>query len=672
MWEWHDAASARALHLCRMSSPRTRTPAAQLPQNVSVTDNDGPQQALDDMLAEQVALMTLLAESAPASEVFAVAESIARRAPSEAAGASLREQTLRVKDLLDRRARRDRDLSALFDTAKDLASLKDLTAILTSIAARGRELLGTDLAYLSLIDESGTETSIRVTDGTVSPLLQHLRLPIDVGVGGPVALTGMSHQSSDYLRDERISHNADVDAAVAAEGIKAILGVPLKVSGNLIGILFAADRSRRTFAADEVEILSSLGTLAALAIEKTQLLDQSREALAEIESAHAATVEHQAAIDRGAAAHELFTAIIFRGGGLEELTAALHDVLAVPAVILDADGELLASVGFPRGPESLPRVPPRDPEAGTPQTDREGEWLVIPIDAVHDRLGALALSHPTPLSDVNGRIAARAATVAALLLFWRRSVAETSDRDRSAFLIEAVSRPAGVKPAHLPSASSSLPDGADWRVYAIRSEVPDRRVLSVLSRRLGSQHVMHVRYADELVVAFWSPDPVLSAADLAPRLAAELDADVTIGEATSTAGLVGLRDAYEEASMCLKVLHALGRQRTGADRTRLGVAGLLLSDSRDLNSFVTNQLGPVLEYDRRRGTDLTATLDAYFRTNRSVNETAQALHVHPNTVTQRLARIDHLLGPNWRDGTPSLDVQLSLVIHTVIRDLAMG
>lgn len=624
------------------------------------------------MLADQVALMTLLAESAPASEVFAMAETIARRASSESAGGSLREQTLRVKDLLDRRARRDRDLSALFDTAKDLASLEDLTAILTSIAARCRELLGTDLAYLSLIDESGTETSIRVTDGTVSPLLQHLRLPIDVGVGGPVALTGMSHQSSDYLRDERLAHNADVDAAVAAEGIKAILGVPLKVSGNLIGILFAAQRSQRTFAADEVEMLSSLATLAALAIEKTQMLDQSREALAEIESAHGATVEHQAAIDRGAAAHELFTAIIFRGGGLEELTAALYDVLAIPAVILDADGQLLASVGYPQRPESLPRVPPRDPKAGAPKTDREGEWMVIPIDAVHDRLGALALSHAAPLSEVNGRIAGRAATVAALLLFWRRSVAETSDRDRSAFLIEAVSRPAGAKPAHLPSGNfSNLPDGGDWRVLAIRSEVPDRRLLAVLNRRLVSQHVMHVRYADELVVAFLPTDPALSAADLAPGLAAELEADVTIGEATSSTGLVGLRDAYEEASMCLKVLNSLGRQRTGANRARLGVAGLLLSDSRNLNSFVANELGPVLEYDRLRGTDLTITLDAFFRTNRTVNETAQNLHVHPNTVTQRLARIDHLLGPHWRDANSSLALQLSLLIHTVVARLDM-
>ncbi len=635
-----------------------------------MTHDQAAHQAVDDILADQLTLMTLLAESAPASQVLAVAESIAKRASTESARGRLREQTLRVKDLLDRRARRDRDLSALFDTAKDLASLKDLTAILTAIAARCRELLGTDLAYLSLIDESGTETSIRVTDGTVSPLLQHLRLPLDVGVGGAVALTGMSHQSSDYLGDERLGHNDDVDSAVAAEGIRAILGVPLKVSGNLIGILFAAQRAPRTFAAEEVEMLSSLATLAALAIEKTQLIDRSREALVEVEGAHAVALEHQAAIDRSAAAHDLFTAIIFRGGGLEELATALHDVLGIPAVILDADGHVLASVGFHDHPRDLPAVPPRDPDAGIPATAREGAWTVIPIDAVHDRLGALALLHPELRAHVTGRIAARAAPVAALLLFWRRSVAETSDRDRSAFLVDVVSRPAGVESDRpRPAAFANLPDGGAWHVYAIRSEAPERRLLAALTRQLSTNHKMHVRYADEMIVAFWSPDRTVAASDLAPRLSDELGDDVTIGEATSPSGLGGLRGAYDEATVCLKTLVTLGRRRTGADRAPLGVAGLLLSESRDLASFVTDRLGPVLEYDRRRGTDLILTLDAYFRAGRSLAETAQTLHVHPNTVTQRLARIDQLLGADWRDSASALDVQLSLLIHTVVEGL---
>jgi DNA-binding PucR family transcriptional regulator len=34
--------------------------------------------------------------------------------------------------------------------------------------------------------------------------------------------------------------------------------------------------------------------------------------------------------------------------------------------------------------------------------------------------------------------------------------------------------------------------------------------------------------------------------------------------------------------------------------------------------------------------------------------------VHPNTVTQRLGRVDELLGPGWREPARALDVQLAL------------
>ncbi|MCE0764573.1 GAF domain-containing protein [Pseudonocardia kujensis] len=119
-----------------------------------------------------------------------------------------------------------------------------------------------------------------------------------------------------------------------AEKIKAILGVPMKVSGRLIGIVFAADRVERVFTAEEVELLSSLATLAALAIEKAKLLDQTQRALVDVETAHSKALEQQQALDRAAAAHELFTQIILGGGGLDDLVSAVFDVLEVPGVIV--------------------------------------------------------------------------------------------------------------------------------------------------------------------------------------------------------------------------------------------------------------------------------------------------------------------------------------------------
>ncbi|MGH3332202.1 MAG: helix-turn-helix domain-containing protein, partial [Nocardioidaceae bacterium] len=41
-------------------------------------------------------------------------------------------------------------------------------------------------------------------------------------------------------------------------------------------------------------------------------------------------------------------------------------------------------------------------------------------------------------------------------------------------------------------------------------------------------------------------------------------------------------------------------------------------------------------------------------------ETAKTLHIHPNTVAQRLDRIARLLGEDWRDPAKALDLQMAL------------
>jgi DNA-binding PucR family transcriptional regulator len=71
----------------------------------------------------------------------------------------------------------------------------------------------------------------------------------------------------------------------------------------------------------------------------------------------------------------------------------------------------------------------------------------------------------------------------------------------------------------------------------------------------------------------------------------------------------------------------------------------------------------VLEYDARRGTELVATLDRYFASGGSLARTRETLHVHVNTVAQRLERIGRLLGEDWNAPDRALEVQLALKLH---------
>ena len=60
------------------------------------------------------------------------------------------------------------------------------------------------------------------------------------------------------------------------------------------------------------------------------------------------------------------------------------------------------------------------------------------------------------------------------------------------------------------------------------------------------------------------------------------------------------------------------------------------------------------------------TLRTYFAADRNLTRTAASLHVHVNTVTQRLERVTRLLGKGWQEPERQLEVQLALRLHLLV------
>lgn len=232
--------------------------------------------------------LALLARDAPAveyDEPVLRARAASLPAPRVAELERARMLALSVRTTLRERRRRENELAALFETAGDLAGLRDLDDVLRAIVVRARRLLGTDVAYLSLHDEAAGDTYMRVTAGSVSAEFQRVRLGMGEGLGGLVAQTASPYATADYFNDERFRHTRPIDSAVRDEGLVAILGVPLLAGGEVIGVLFASDRKVRPFTRDEVALLGSLATHAAIAIESANQLAETRAALAELAEA---------------------------------------------------------------------------------------------------------------------------------------------------------------------------------------------------------------------------------------------------------------------------------------------------------------------------------------------------------------------------------------------------
>ncbi|WP_199839636.1 helix-turn-helix domain-containing protein, partial [Streptomyces sp. XY431] len=151
-----------------------------------------------------------------------------------------------------------------------------------------------------------------------------------------------------------------------------------------------------------------------------------------------------------------------------------------------------------------------------------------------------------------------------------------------------------------------------------------------------------------------------AAEQAAERLARLAGFPVTVGAGRSAAGPVALATAYAEGLRCVRALRALGRDGEGASAGSLGFLGVLLGDGHDVSGFVGATLGPLLDYDARRGTELVRTLRAYFDCGGSLTRAKDELHVHVNTVVQRLDRVEVLLGRDWNGPERSLELQLAL------------
>ncbi|MGW1762188.1 helix-turn-helix domain-containing protein [Streptomyces mirabilis] len=562
------------------------------------------------------------------------------------ADGALVEDALEIRARLAAHQQREAALGALYETAGDLASLRDLEEVLQAIVRRARALVGTDVAYLLLYDPEQGDTYVRVTDGITTEPFKTGRLAVGTGLGGLVAKTAQPYHTADYPNDTRFAHSDYVDGVIRDEGLVAIQGVPLKFRNQVYGVLFAANRRVRPFSPDEVDLLISLANHAALAIENATLFEE---------------------VHKAAAVHERLTAVALEGGGAAGLAQALAEILRGSVRVLDAADRPLAAAG-----DTLPEPAGLVREMAEARASRasavHGASCVTPIIAADEHLGSLLLVRGgLDASDVHAM--ERAAQAAALMLLSERSVAEAEQRLRGEILDDLLGTP-HRDPEGLRRRASlvGLDLGREHVVLVARGEDRGGRrritdAAGAYAKRLGG---IAGEYSGNTVVLLpGTEEPGGAARTLAGALAAASGRPVTVGGEAAASGAAASAEAHRDAARCLEVLLALDRAGEGASRDDLGIHGILLGQAgrEELARFVRRTIGPLLDHDQTRGSDLVRTGLTYFACDGSLARTATALYIHVNTLYQRIDRISALLGPQWRHGDRALQVHLALKTH---------
>ncbi|WP_318200610.1 helix-turn-helix transcriptional regulator [Streptomyces sp. SCL15-4] len=109
--------------------------------------------------------------------------------------------------------------------------------------ARLRHATGLPVAFGGLVEPGRPHIRISELSGTATPALRSLAVTRGAGLGGRAVALARPCAVPDYSRSRQISH--EYDAPVAAEGIRAVLAVPVVVRRRVRAVLYGALRSAR-------------------------------------------------------------------------------------------------------------------------------------------------------------------------------------------------------------------------------------------------------------------------------------------------------------------------------------------------------------------------------------------------------------------------------------------
>lgn len=412
-------------------------------------------------------------------------------------------------------------------------------------------------------------------------------------------------------------------------------------------------------------------------------------------------------LQRSQEIHRRLTGLILSGGGLAEIASALGALIRHPVAITDAWGSVMAATDFDHIGDALV-----DTLAGTPKV--KGEWHSEPLWDAAQRVWltpVLAGSQETVdgfviVRDPAGQLdrldltaVEQAATIAALEMAKQRSVQEAERRLKRDFVedllggayhsVEAISaraRSLGWELLHKRAVmvvdldefeqyylthrewrEERFQRVKEWLLHATGQVVSERNPQSILVDRSDSV-ILLPHFESEIPPSMARREIEGLAEAICQRAQEQLDGlSITVAIGGLCDSVEGLRDSYREAKAALNVARKIERHRPiiWYNDVALYVSLDRLATEPETRRWFEHNLGPLVEYDKNKGTELVRTLETYFDANQMQQQTAHQLSVHLNTLKYRLRRIEEILGTDPFLG----DRQLSFYLATKLAHL---
>lgn len=530
----------------------------------------------------------------------------------------------------------------LYRIISTVGSSLDLEEVLGAAVRLLSEASGVHACFAYLLEGRGESLVLRAASEPYAHLVGKIKL--DRGEG--LAWWAAERKEPAFIRDNALAdpRNKFVPE-LDEERFQSLVSVPIRGrNGSVIGVITLHTEAPREFTKAEVDFLVSSASLLAGAIENARLYDETRRRLGELEH----LIELAETIARAESLTELLPAVTARA--LQLLRAERCQLY-----LLDPGSEeLRLRAATPPG-SSVPEAI-RLSDLGSELRRGRRSRVAVPLVASEELLGLLVADGTTEV-ELAGAVANQAAVGIKKIELIERLTEKNLIKD---FFEELVR---GAGPGDLDVRAARLGCDLDERHLVLVAAPPSDELERAL--RTVARGSLFDRRDDSMRALLLIPareEPRLLAQ--LRRIHGELGEPVAIGVSNPCKGAASFAAGFEEAWHALVGTSVLQGQPGVMTYDELGPYKYLLRMSLDSVARDTHResIRRVADYDRQRSTFLLRTLEEFLRRRGSISATAAALYVHPNTLRQRLRRIQELSGLDLRkDDWLMVEIALKLV-----------
>ena len=585
----------------------------------------------------------------------------------------------------------------LYELIQTIGAGPDLPAILRGAVRLVTEATRCHACFVYFMGDG--QLTLRAASGMYEHLEGKVVIPVGEGLTGWVAKTRRSaFVKEGALEDPRVRRAYFPE--MGDEVYQSLVSVPIfSRSGDVTGVITLHADAPHEFARDDLDFLEHTASLIAGAVENARLFEEA--------TARASLMSDISSLSqRIASADSVKSLLVTVAEGLGELLDAERC-----EIFLREPGEVLRlAVARPAGPSTLLADARRlgleslgsgDRPITTEESSRvigqlweddsDGVPLVAPLVAAGEQLGLICVLLSSRLPEARSALDGVAA-LAAVALRQHRLIEDLREQNQLKDLFQALAK-GDSDPQDIRELAERL--GLDLEAPNLVIHVASWGQARTPRKRQAPEHAP--RWSDlaaqvEASLSDGFPGILVDRLEKSLRailplgnttyeqvmssLSAQVDPSergLSVGVSNVCLGARSYVRGFTEAASAAEVGALIRRTPGVAGYDDLGPYRYVLETEDVARDRTQQQLERLVNYDKRRGTQLLDTLEAYLDHRGNVVGTSRALFIHANTLRQRLTRAERVSGIDLeRDDWLSLAVATKVVKLRRMRETARG